>query len=92
MGSAVGQVPELLRANHALGDAVAHIPVIVKLTPNITNIVDPGARRRVSGRVRQCAFSYQHLNSIVGVDLDTLEITPSISAAKAVMADMPGPL
>jgi dihydropyrimidine dehydrogenase (NAD+) subunit PreA len=56
---------------------VAHIPVIVKLTPNISNIVHP-ARAAVAARATALSL-INTVNSIIGVDLDTLEITPSIA-------------
>jgi dihydropyrimidine dehydrogenase (NAD+) subunit PreA len=50
--------------------------VIVKLTPNITDVVQP-ARAAVQARADGLSL-INTLNSIVGVDLDTFEITPSI--------------
>jgi dihydropyrimidine dehydrogenase (NAD+) subunit PreA len=55
----------------------ATIPVIMKLTPNITNIVMP-ARAGVAAGANALSL-INTINSIVGVDLDTLELTPSIS-------------
>jgi dihydropyrimidine dehydrogenase (NAD+) subunit PreA len=76
MGAAVGQVPEYCeRITRWVKDA-ANIPVIVKLTPNITNIVAP-ARAGVSAGANALSL-INTINSIVGVDLDTLEITPNI--------------
>jgi dihydropyrimidine dehydrogenase (NAD+) subunit PreA len=76
MGSAVGQVPEYCeRITRWVKDA-ARIPVIVKLTPNITNIVYP-ARAAVSAGADALSL-INTINSIIGVDLDTLEVTPSI--------------
>jgi dihydropyrimidine dehydrogenase (NAD+) subunit PreA len=54
----------------------AKIPVIVKLTPNITNIVMP-ARAAVAAKANALSL-INTLNSIVGVDLETLELTPNI--------------
>jgi dihydropyrimidine dehydrogenase (NAD+) subunit PreA len=54
----------------------ARIPVIVKLTPNITNIVTP-ARAAINARANALSL-INTINSIVGVDLETLEITPNI--------------
>ncbi len=54
----------------------ATIPVIMKLTPNITNIVLP-ARAGVAAGANALSL-INTINSIVGVDLDTLELTPSI--------------
>jgi dihydropyrimidine dehydrogenase (NAD+) subunit PreA len=54
----------------------ASIPVIVKLTPNITNVVVP-ARSAVTAGANALSL-INTINSIVGVDLDTLAITPNI--------------
>jgi dihydropyrimidine dehydrogenase (NAD+) subunit PreA len=76
MGSAVGQVPEYCEQITGWVMGVASIPVIVKLTPNITNIVTPA---RAAVRAGANALSLINtINSIVGIDLDTLEITPNI--------------
>jgi dihydropyrimidine dehydrogenase (NAD+) subunit PreA len=76
MGSAVGQVPEYCEQITRWVMDVAKIPVIVKLTPNIANIVLP-ARAAVAAGASALSL-INTLNSIVGVDLDTLEITPNI--------------
>ncbi len=76
MGSAVGQVPEYCEEITRWVKNVAHIPVIVKLTPNITNIVSPGRAAVAAGADGLSLINT--LNSIVGVDLDSLEITPNI--------------
>ena len=55
---------------------VAAIPVIVKLTPNITNIVSP-ARAAVAAGANALSL-INTINSITAVDLDTLEISPNI--------------
>ena len=56
---------------------VAKILVIVKLTPKISNIGDAGAcaRRRATWNALSLINT---INSIIGVDLDTLEIVPNI--------------
>lgn len=76
MGAAVGQVPEYCEEITRWVMQVAQIPVIVKLTPNVTNIAGP-ARAAVAAGATAISL-INTLNSIVGVDLDTLEITPSI--------------
>ncbi len=76
MGSAVGQVPEYCERITRWVKDVARIPVIVKLTPNVTNIVEP-ARAAVNASANALSL-INTINSIVGVDLDTLEITPNI--------------
>ena len=76
MGSAVGQVPEYCEKITRWVREAAHIPVIVKLTPNVTNIVPP-ARAAVAAGAHALSL-INTINSIIGVDLDTLEITPNI--------------
>jgi dihydropyrimidine dehydrogenase (NAD+) subunit PreA len=76
MGAAVGQVPEYCEQITRWVMEAATIPVIMKLTPNITNIVLP-ARAGVAAGANALSL-INTINSIVGVDLDTLELTPSI--------------
>ena len=77
MGAAVGQVPEYCEKITRWVKEAARIPVIVKLTPNITNIVYP-ARAAVAAGADALSL-INTINSIIGVDLDTLETTPSIA-------------
>jgi dihydropyrimidine dehydrogenase (NAD+) subunit PreA len=76
MGAAVGQVPEYCEKITRWVMDVATIPVIVKLTPNVTNIA-ASARAAVAAGADALSL-INTINSIVGVDLDTLEIVPSI--------------
>jgi dihydropyrimidine dehydrogenase (NAD+) subunit PreA len=76
MGSAVGQDPHYCEQITSWVMSVAKLPVIVKLTPNITNIVTPAKAALAAGA--NALSLINTLNSIVGVDLETLEITPSI--------------
>jgi dihydropyrimidine dehydrogenase (NAD+) subunit PreA len=76
MGSAVGQVPEYCEQITSWVMEVAKIPVIVKLTPNISDIVMP-ARAAVAAKANAISL-INTVNSIIGVDLETLEITPNI--------------
>ncbi len=76
MGSAVGQVPEYCEQITRWVKDVARIPVIVKLTPNVASIVGP-ARAAVAAKADALSL-INTINSIMGVDLDTFEITPSI--------------
>ncbi|MDQ6663987.1 MAG: NAD-dependent dihydropyrimidine dehydrogenase subunit PreA, partial [Acidobacteriota bacterium] len=75
MGSAVGQVPEYCERITNWVTEVSRIPVIVKLTPNITDIVQP-ARAAASARANAISL-INTVNSIVGVDVETLQISPS---------------
>jgi dihydropyrimidine dehydrogenase (NAD+) subunit PreA len=76
MGSAVGQVPEYCEQITRWVMEVAKIPVIVKLTPNISDIVMPARAACAAGA--NALSLINTVNSIIGVDLDTLEITPNI--------------
>jgi dihydropyrimidine dehydrogenase (NAD+) subunit PreA len=76
MGSAVGQVPEYCEQITGWVMQVAKIPVIVKMTPNISNIVMP-ARAAVAAGADALSL-INTINSIIGVDLDTFQIVPNI--------------
>jgi dihydropyrimidine dehydrogenase (NAD+) subunit PreA len=76
MGAAVGQVPEYCEQITGWVMEVAKIPVIVKLTPNISDIVMPARAAVAAGATALSLINT--INSIIGVDLDTLEITPNI--------------
>jgi dihydropyrimidine dehydrogenase (NAD+) subunit PreA len=52
MGSAVGQVPEYIEMVTRWCKQNTRMPVIVKLTPNITDIRYPARRRRAAARMR----------------------------------------
>jgi dihydropyrimidine dehydrogenase (NAD+) subunit PreA len=77
MGSAVGQVPEYCEQITRWVTEAARIPVIVKLTPNVTNITVP-ARAAIAGGAHALSL-INTLNSIIAVDLDTFELTPNIA-------------
>ena len=75
MGSAVGQVPEYIQMTTEWCKKYARVPVIVKLTPNITNIV-PAARAAKEGGADGVSL-INTLNSIMRVDYDTLTMYPT---------------
>jgi dihydropyrimidine dehydrogenase (NAD+) subunit PreA len=75
MGSAVGQVPEYIQQAAAWCKKFARVPVIVKLTPNITNIL-PAARAARNGGADAVSL-INTLNSIMRVDYDNLTIYPA---------------
>ncbi len=52
--AAVGQVPEYVEMVTRWCKQHTRMPVIVKLTPNITDILRPGARRQARRRRRAC--------------------------------------
>ena len=75
MGSAVGQVPEYIEMVARWCKQYTRMPVIVKLTPNITDIRQPGARRARRGGADAVSL-INTINSIIGVDLDTMAPEP----------------
>ena len=75
MGSAVGQVPDYIRMATEWAKTAASIPVIVKLTPNITNILPPAKAAKDGGADGVSLINT--INSIMGVDHDTLTMTPA---------------
>jgi dihydropyrimidine dehydrogenase (NAD+) subunit PreA len=76
MGAAVGQVPDYTCQIVAWVKEVSTIPVIVKLTPNVTDITYI-ARAAVQGGADALSL-INTINSIVGVDLATFEPQPSV--------------
>ena len=76
MGAAVGQVPEYARDIVGWVKEVATTPVIVKLTPNVTDITYV-ARASAEGGADALSL-INTINSIVGVDLDTLTPRPDV--------------
>jgi dihydropyrimidine dehydrogenase (NAD+) subunit PreA len=77
MGSAVGQVPDYTCQIVEWVKDVATIPVLVKLTPNVSNIAYI-ARAAVRGGADALSL-INTINSIVGVDLDTFAPHPSVA-------------
>ncbi|MBT8218621.1 MAG: NAD-dependent dihydropyrimidine dehydrogenase subunit PreA, partial [Bacteroidia bacterium] len=76
MGSAVGQEPEVLKTITTWAKEVAKVPVIVKLTPNITDITEP-ARAAAEGGADAISL-INTVQSIVSVDLDTFVPQPAV--------------
>jgi dihydropyrimidine dehydrogenase (NAD+) subunit PreA len=76
MGAAVGQVPEYCGQIVAWVKEAASLPVIVKLTPNVVSVVPPGLAALAAGADGLSLINT--LNSVIGLDLKTLEFSPSI--------------
>jgi len=76
MGSAVGQVPEYIEMVARWCKAHSRMPVIVKLTPNITDIRFP-AQAAVNGGADAVSL-INTINSITSVDLDLMTPEPTI--------------
>ena len=75
MGAAVGQVPEYIQMATEWCKKFASVPVIVKLTPNVTNILPP-ARAAIDGGANGVSL-INTLNSIMRVNYDTLTMYPA---------------
>ncbi|MBO0334803.1 NAD-dependent dihydropyrimidine dehydrogenase subunit PreA [Sneathiella sp. CAU 1612] len=81
MGSAVGQVPEYVEMVTRWCKEHSDLPVIVKLTPNITDI-RTAARAAVRGGADAVSL-INTINSIVSVDLDVMAPTPIVDGKGA---------
>ncbi|NNE81172.1 MAG: NAD-dependent dihydropyrimidine dehydrogenase subunit PreA [Silicimonas sp.] len=76
MGSAVGQVPEYIQMVAEWCKANTDMPVIVKLTPNITDIRYPARAAKAGGA--DAVSLINTVSSITSVNLDTMSPEPSI--------------
>ncbi|MQT14244.1 NAD-dependent dihydropyrimidine dehydrogenase subunit PreA [Segnochrobactrum spirostomi] len=74
MGSAVGQVPEYVEMVARWCKQNTRMPVIVKLTPNITDVRRPAEAARRGGA--DAVSLINTINSIMGVDLDAMAPSP----------------
>jgi dihydropyrimidine dehydrogenase (NAD+) subunit PreA len=76
MGSAVGQEPKVLEKITSWVKAVAKVPVIVKLTPNITDIREPARAAREGGS--DAISLINTIQSLIGVDIDNFVPYPVV--------------
>ena len=76
MGSAVGQEPKILKMIVEWVMEVAKIPVIVKLTPNISDITRPALAAKEGGA--NAVSLINTIQSIVGVDIDNFVPYPVV--------------
>jgi dihydropyrimidine dehydrogenase (NAD+) subunit PreA len=70
MGAAVGQVPEYIEMVARWCKAHTRMPVIVKLTPNITDIRAPARAAKAGGA--DAVSLINTINSLMGVDIDAM--------------------
>ena len=75
MGSAVGQVPEYVEMVARWCKQNTRMPVIVKLTPNLTDVGHPARAAKKGGA--DAVSLINTINSIVGIDLDTFAPNPA---------------
>ncbi len=76
MGSAVGQDPVVLQTIVSWVMEVAKIPVIVKLTPNISHIQDPANAAQAGGA--NAVSLINTIQSVINVDIDNFVPTPMV--------------
>lgn len=79
MGAAVGQVPEYIQMVTEWCKHYSRLPVIVKLTPNITDIRQPARAAQKGGA--DAVSLINTINSIMGVDPATLTMQPATGGA-----------
>lgn len=81
MGAASGQQPDLVEMQTMWVKEVAKTPVIVKLTPNITDITAT-AKAAVRGGADAISL-INTINSLAGVDIDTWNTIPHVGGKGA---------
>ena len=76
MGSAVGQVPEYAEMICSWVKEVSTVPVLAKLTPNVTDVVKVALAAKQGGADGISLINT--INSIMGVDLTSLAPKPNV--------------
>lgn len=79
MGSAVGQEPMVLERITNWVMRYASVPVIVKLTPNITDVTVPGLAAQHGGA--NAVSLINTIKSVMAVDLETMVPVPNVGGA-----------
>lgn len=77
VGAAIGQNPEFTRTITSWVRAAVQIPVMVKLTPNVTSVTRIAQAALEGGADALAAINT--VESLMGVDLDTLTPRPMVS-------------
>ena len=77
MGSAVGQNPDVCERITSWVTDVAKKPVIVKLTPNVTDISKPALAAQRGGA--SAVSLINTINSVTGINLTTMEPNPTVA-------------
>ncbi len=78
MGSAVGQEPKVLSEITRWACEATTLPVLVKLTPNVSDILEPGVAAVHGGASGLSLINT--IKSLMGVDLDRLVPLPAVGA------------
>ena len=76
MGSAIGQVPEMIEQTTRWVREAVDLPVFTKLTPNISNILWAAEAAKDGGA--HAVSLINTVNSIISVDLDNMAPTPTV--------------
>jgi len=76
MGAAVGQVPEYTELITGWVKEVARVPVIVKLTPNVTSVTHIAKAAERGGA--DAVSLINTINSLMGVDLENFSPRPNV--------------
>ncbi len=82
LGSDIGQVPELVEKFTAAAKRACHIPVLAKLTPNVSSM-SPAAEAAKRGGADGIA-AINTIKSITGVNLHTFVSAPAVHGQSAV--------
>ena len=81
MGSAVGQVPEYVEMVTRWCKQYSRLPVMPKLTPNVTDILAPARAAKRGGA--DAVSLINTISAIMGVDLDFMAPSPHIDGKAA---------
>lgn len=76
MGSAVGQEPKVLAEITSWAVEYSTVPVIIKLTPNVSEIVPPGLAAMRGGA--HAVSLINTIKSVIGVDIDQFVPVPNV--------------
>ena len=82
LGSDIGQVPELVERFTAAARRACRIPVLAKMTPNVTAMSPAAEAARRGGADGICAINT--IKSVTGVDLHTYVSAPAVRGHSAV--------
>jgi len=77
MGAAIGQDPDLTERTATWVREAVKIPVVIKLTPNVTDIVLIARAVKRAGCAGVCAINT--VKGLIGVDVETLRPIPSVA-------------
>ena len=81
MGAAVGQVPDYACQITEWVKEAAHVPVLVKLTPNISDIRYVARAAKKGGADGLSLINT--INSVMGVNLENFEVYPNVNGKSA---------